>query len=58
MKAKILGGLVAAALLAFGAGAQSLTPLPAQPEGLAYPTSGWQTGELPLDSKAAVDALA
>jgi CubicO group peptidase (beta-lactamase class C family) len=57
MKAKILGGAVAAALLAFGAGAQSLTPLPAQPEGLAYPTSGWQTGELPPDSKAAVDAL-
>ena len=26
MKAKILGGLIAAALLAFGAGAQSLTP--------------------------------
>lgn len=57
MKAKILGGLVAAALLAFGAGAQSLTALPAQPEGLAYPTAGWQTGELPPDSKSAVDAL-
>lgn len=57
MKAKILGGLLAAALLAFGAGAQSLTPLPAQPEGLAYPTGGWQPGELPPDSKAAVDAL-
>ncbi len=57
MKAKILGGLVAAALLAFGAGAQPLTPLPAQPEGLAYPTGGWQTGELPPDSRAAVDAL-
>lgn len=57
MGGKILGGLIAAVLCAASAAAQSLTPLPPQPAGLAWPTAGWETGELPLDSKAAVDAL-
>jgi CubicO group peptidase (beta-lactamase class C family) len=29
------------------AGAQELVPMPAQPDGLAWPTGGWETGDLP-----------
>jgi CubicO group peptidase (beta-lactamase class C family) len=57
MTAKILGGLIAMFLWALGAGAQSLTPLPPQPAGLAWPTSGWETGDLPPESKADVETL-
>lgn len=57
MGGKILGGLIAASLWALAAGAQSLSPLPPQPAGLAWPTSGWETGVLPPESKAEVDAL-
>ena len=57
MGGKFLGGLVAVVLLAASAAAQTLTPLPPQPAGLAWPTAGWETGDLPADSKAEIEAL-
>ncbi|WP_291207549.1 serine hydrolase [Hyphomonas sp.] len=57
MKLKILGMLTAAASWVLSAGAQGLATLPSQPEGLAFPTSGWEAGELPQQSKDAVEAL-
>lgn len=57
MRGKIVGGLVAAMLFAAGAAAQALAPLPPQPAGLPYPTAGWAQGDLPPESKAAIEAL-
>jgi len=57
VKPKILGMLAAAASWGLSAGAQGLAALPSQPEGLAFPTSGWEAGELPQQSKDAVEAL-
>lgn len=57
MPGRIVGGLVAAMLFAACAAAQALTPLPPQPAGLAYPTAGWAQGNLPPESKAAIEAL-
>jgi CubicO group peptidase (beta-lactamase class C family) len=39
----------AACLLGLPAAAQSLTPLPPQPEGLEWPTQSWPEGEVPAD---------
>lgn len=43
-------------LSAFPAAAQDLVPLPPQPEGVAWPTDGWETGALPQDIAADVQA--
>ncbi|WP_424339999.1 serine hydrolase domain-containing protein [Henriciella sp.] len=37
--------------------AQDLVPLPPQPEGVAWPTEGWEEGELPEDIAADVQIL-
>jgi len=47
----------AALLMPFAVAAQPLVPLPAQPEGLAWPTSSWETGEIPPEAEAAVREL-
>jgi CubicO group peptidase (beta-lactamase class C family) len=47
----------AALLMPFAAAAQPLVSLPAQPEGLAWPTSGWETGEIPPEAEATVREL-
>lgn len=46
-------------LLAMGmpAAAQGLVPLPPQPEGLAWPTDGWEQGEMPAETAALVQPL-
>ncbi len=36
---------------------QGLVPLPAQPEGVAWPTHGWETGDLPPDVADKVQEL-
>ncbi len=41
-------------LAGFTASAQELVPLPPQPEGLAWPTQGWETGEMAPDVAAIV----
>lgn len=43
--------------LAGAAGAQELVPLPPQPEGVAWPTRGWEEGELPADIADEVQAI-
>ncbi len=50
----VAGCLLASAL---GAGAQELVPLPAQPDGLAWPTDGWEQGEMPPETAALVQPL-
>lgn len=57
VKTKILGVLTLAAAWVFSAAAQSLAKLPSQPGGLAFPTAGWQAGELPQTTKHVVEAL-
>ena len=37
--------------------AQALVPMPAQPDGQAWPTAGWETGELPPESADTIHAL-
>jgi hypothetical protein len=37
--------------------AQELAPLPAQPEGVAWPTHGWETGDLPEDTAGTIREL-
>ena len=41
----------------FTASAQELVPLPPQPEGLAWPTQGWETGEMAPDVAAIVQPM-
>ncbi|WP_162174790.1 serine hydrolase domain-containing protein [Hyphomonas oceanitis] len=41
----------------FCASAQELVPLPPQPEGLAWPTQGWETGEMAPDVAAIVQPM-
>ncbi|MEM5515495.1 serine hydrolase [Henriciella sp. AS95] len=43
-------------MLVRSAVAQELVPLPPQPEGVAWPTEGWEMGELPEDIAADVQA--
>jgi len=45
----MIGGLCASA--------QERVPLPSQPEGLAWPTQGWETGEMPPDVAAIVQPM-
>jgi CubicO group peptidase (beta-lactamase class C family) len=47
----------AAVLMPFMASAQARVPLPQQPEGLAWPTAGWETGEIPPEAEATVQEL-
>ncbi|MEQ9315498.1 MAG: serine hydrolase [Henriciella sp.] len=44
-------------LFAGMASAQDLVPLPPQPEGLAWPTAGWEEGDLPPDIEVDIQAL-
>ena len=44
-------------LAGFTAAAQELVPLPPQPEGLAWPTQGWETGEMAPDVAAFVQPM-
>ena len=37
--------------------AQALVPMPAQPDGQAWPTAGWETGELPPETAETIHAL-
>lgn len=46
-----------ALLLAPLAGTQALMPLPAQPEGVTWPTQGWETGDLPEDTAGTIREL-
>ena len=55
--AKVFGPLAAAFLFASPAVAQPLVPLPSQPEGLAWPTEGWEEGEMPAETAALVRPL-
>ncbi len=51
-------GMLAAVLASFATGvaAQTLAPLPPQPEGVAWPTAAWETAPLPTDvDRAAFD---
>tara|TARA_R110001606_G_scaffold27509_1_gene87751 strand:- start:351 stop:1535 length:1185 start_codon:yes stop_codon:yes gene_type:complete len=41
----------------FSASAQELVPLPLQPEGLAWPTQAWETGEMAPDVAAIVQSM-
>ena len=43
--------------LALPAAAQGLVPLPAQPDGLAWPTDGWETAGMPAETAALVQPL-
>ena len=44
-------------LLAPLAGAQELVAMPGQPEGVAWPTGGWETGDLPEDTAGSIREL-
>ncbi len=57
MWCKIFVSAVLLAGSALGAAAQQLVPLPPQPEGLAWPTEGWETGEMPAETAALVQPL-
>ena len=46
-----------ALLLGPVAGAQGLVPMPAQPEGVAWPTQGWETGDLPPETADTIHEL-
>lgn len=50
----VVAGLIG--LVGLQVQAQELVPLPPQPEGLAWPTNGWEMGELPEDIAAEVQA--
>lgn len=39
------------------AGAQELVPMPAQPDGVAWPTHGWGTGDLPAETADTIQEL-
>lgn len=57
---RLIGAAFGALFLGFlPATAQSLVPLPPQPDGLAWPTEGWEQGELPAgiadDVRAQID---
>ncbi|MEQ3649282.1 serine hydrolase [Hyphomonas sp.] len=54
---KIFISGLAAIVTVGAAAAQSLVPLPPQPEGLAWPTQGWETGEIPGEAAALVQPL-
>ena len=54
---KIFVSGLAAIVTAGVAAAQALVPLPPQPEGLAWPTQGWETGEIPEETAALVQPL-
>lgn len=54
---RFLASCAALLLLSGAALAQPLFPLQAQPEGLAFPTAGWQEGEVPPESAGAVADL-
>ena len=49
---KIFVSGLAAIGMAGAAAAQALVPLPPQPEGLAWPTQEWETGEIPEETVA------
>ncbi len=57
MYKQVMMGLVVALILAMPAAAQPLAPLPPHPVGLAWPTAGWETGEIPEESRETVEAL-
>ncbi|MCA8899197.1 MAG: serine hydrolase [Hyphomonas sp.] len=48
---------IVAVAAALPAAAQGLVPLPPQPDGLAYPTEGWETADMPADTAALVQPL-
>ena len=50
-------GLFAWLFCALPSAAQALVPLPPQPDGLAWPTDGWQTSAMPADTAALVQPL-
>ncbi|MBL8538118.1 MAG: serine hydrolase [Hyphomonadaceae bacterium] len=55
----MLRAILAALMLFAGAAqAQTLRPLPPQPEGVGWPTQAWETAELPRDVDAAAFDLA
>ncbi|WP_084396243.1 serine hydrolase domain-containing protein [Henriciella aquimarina] len=54
-KSVIAGAM--AIMLATLASAQDLVPLPPHPDGLAWPTDGWETGPLPVDTAGEIEAL-
>lgn len=43
--------------LALPSAAQGLVPLPPQPDGLAWPTQGWASGDMPAETAAIVQPL-
>lgn len=51
-----ISGLVASVTAGLAA-AQSLVPLPRQPEGLAWPTHGWEAGDMPVETAIQVQPL-
>jgi len=54
---KIFISGLAAIVMAGAAAAQSLVPLPPQPEDLAWPTDGWEAGEMPAETAELVQPL-
>ncbi|MBL4878976.1 MAG: serine hydrolase [Hyphomonas sp.] len=54
---KIFVSGLAAIGIAGAAAAQALVPLPPQPEGLAWPTQEWETGEIPEETAPLVQPL-
>lgn len=58
---RLLASLALALATILPATAQSLVPLPPQPDGLAWPTEGWEQGELPAgiadDVRAQIDEV-
>ena len=58
---RLLASLALALATILPATAQPLVPLPPQPDGLAWPTEGWEQGELPAeiadDVRAQIDEV-
>lgn len=46
-----------ALILGPASGAQELVPMPEQPEGVAWPTQGWETGDLPPETADTIHEL-
>lgn len=57
IKGIVVGCFASCFLLAHGAIAGQLIALPPQPADLAWPTQNWETGNVPTDSRMALDEL-